>query len=178
MSPLDRLIPLTARQAECLDIIERSVRSRGFPPTLREIASAMGIASTNGVNDHLKALERKGRIEREDTSSRGITVVGLLDEMSGERVPLFDETGKSSRRIAIDRVSMGLSPEHRVFAMIEGEHTYFVLEISEKPATPGRFVYRRWCGRLSIGTVDGVLVGLVIAKLHVFPWPRGAGRSS
>ena len=71
---------LTARQAECLAIIRESVATRGFPPTLREIGARMGIGSTNGVNDHLKALERKGAIARDDELSRGIRV---LDPTAG-----------------------------------------------------------------------------------------------
>jgi len=45
---------------------------RGYPPTLREIGAHMGIRSTNGVNDHLRALERKGYLTREDMKSRAL----------------------------------------------------------------------------------------------------------
>ena len=48
---------LTDRQKEVLDFIQESIGTRGYPPTLREIGERMGIRSTNGVNDHLKALE-------------------------------------------------------------------------------------------------------------------------
>ena len=50
---------LTPRQKLILDFITDSVKRHGFPPTIREIGDHMGIRSTNGVNDHLKALERK-----------------------------------------------------------------------------------------------------------------------
>jgi repressor LexA len=48
---------------------------QGRPPTIREIAKANGIASTNGVECHLKALEGKGVIEREPTLARGIRML-------------------------------------------------------------------------------------------------------
>jgi repressor LexA len=64
--------PLTARQQEALDLIAESLAVRGYPPTLREIGERMGIRSTNGVNDHLKALERKGYLAREDLKSRAL----------------------------------------------------------------------------------------------------------
>ena len=67
-------IELTDRQLEVLRIIVRSIRDDGWPPTLREIGEAMGIKSTNGVNDHLKALERKGFIQRFDLRSRAIRI--------------------------------------------------------------------------------------------------------
>jgi len=67
---------LTQRQRQALDFIADYITARGFPPTLREIGEAMGIRSTNGVNDHLKALEKKGYLEREDLKSRALRPVG------------------------------------------------------------------------------------------------------
>ncbi|MBI2895225.1 MAG: transcriptional repressor LexA [Deltaproteobacteria bacterium] len=63
---------LTKRQQMVLDYIRKSIDDRGFPPTLREIGVFMGIRSTNGVNDHLRALERKGYLKREDMKSRAL----------------------------------------------------------------------------------------------------------
>lgn len=61
---------LTQRQKAVLDYIVESIQDRGYPPTLREIGNHLGIKSTNGVNDHLRALERKGYLTREDMKSR------------------------------------------------------------------------------------------------------------
>lgn len=61
---------LTDRQRAVLDFIVESITDRGYPPTLREIGNHLGIKSTNGVNDHLRALERKGYLTREDMKSR------------------------------------------------------------------------------------------------------------
>lgn len=63
---------LTQRQQMVLDFINQSITERGYPPTLREIGARMGIRSTNGVNDHLRALERKGYLTREDMKSRAL----------------------------------------------------------------------------------------------------------
>lgn len=63
---------LTARQEQVLAFIRESILQRGYPPTLREIGAHMGIRSTNGVNDHLRALERKGYLSREDMKSRAL----------------------------------------------------------------------------------------------------------
>ncbi len=68
---------LTKRQEMVLDFITRSINNRGYPPTLREIGSHMGIRSTNGVNDHLRALERKGYLKREDMKSRALKPVNM-----------------------------------------------------------------------------------------------------
>jgi repressor LexA len=66
---------LTKRQEQTLDFIRLSIGERGYPPTLREIGEHMGIRSTNGVNDHLVALERKGYVKREDLKSRTLRIV-------------------------------------------------------------------------------------------------------
>lgn len=65
---------LTERQRAILDFIVRQAEERGFPPTIREIGEHMvpKIRSTNGVNDHLKALERKGYLLRGEQQSRAL----------------------------------------------------------------------------------------------------------
>lgn len=64
---------LTKRQEAILRFIVESIRDHGFPPTIAEIGEEFGITSTNGVNDHLIALEKKGYIER-SSKARGIHV--------------------------------------------------------------------------------------------------------
>jgi SOS-response transcriptional repressor LexA len=66
---------LTQRQQSILDFVVAFLRERGYPPTLREIGANLGIKSTNGVSDHLRALERKGYIVRSSMLSRGIRPV-------------------------------------------------------------------------------------------------------
>ncbi len=64
--------PLTARQAEVLQLIRDFVQSTGFPPTRADIAQVLGFKSANAAEDHLKALARKGYIELLPGASRGI----------------------------------------------------------------------------------------------------------
>lgn len=73
--PFDRRAKLTRKQEAILDWVAAFVAARGYAPTLREIGTAFGIVSTNGVNDHLRALERKGFIRRRAMQSRAITLV-------------------------------------------------------------------------------------------------------
>jgi repressor LexA len=63
---------LTERQLEVLRFIARQIDDAGYPPTIREIGEALDIRSTNGVNDHLKALERKGYLSRDPVKSRAL----------------------------------------------------------------------------------------------------------
>lgn len=79
---------LTDRQKEVLEFISESIAARGYPPTLREIGERMGIRSTNGVNDHLKALEKKGYLAREDLKSRALRPLKLpMGTAVGARPP-------------------------------------------------------------------------------------------
>src|SRR3989449_5274752 len=67
--------PLTDRQEKILAFIKKSIQEQGYPPTIREIGEHFGIRSTNGVNDHLKALERKGYLMRGELKSRALSVI-------------------------------------------------------------------------------------------------------
>lgn len=78
---------LTDRQRQALDYISDCLSLRGYPPTLREIGEHMGIRSTNGVNDHLKALERKGYLVREELKSRALRPVDFGDRSSPKEAP-------------------------------------------------------------------------------------------
>lgn len=55
---------LSPRQEEVLRFLVRWLQEHGVPPSYREIGSSLGIRSTNGVSDHVRALERKGYIDR------------------------------------------------------------------------------------------------------------------
>ena len=86
---------LTARQQAVLDYISASIHERGYPPTLREIGTHLGIRSTNGVNDHLRALERKGYLTREDMKSRTLRLVHNNDqETDGVPAALKEKVGQ------------------------------------------------------------------------------------
>jgi repressor LexA len=98
---------LTDRQRQILDFIVRESEARGFPPTIREIGEEMEIRSTNGVNDHLKALERKGYLLRGEQQSRALVAT--------KRARLVLGLGAAQRRDAdmvevplLGRVAAGL----------------------------------------------------------------------
>jgi repressor LexA len=59
-----------------LAYIERTAAERGYPPSVREIASAVGLASTSAVHHHLLRLQKEGRLSRQPTRSRALTIPG------------------------------------------------------------------------------------------------------
>jgi len=69
-------VPVTkhdaARKQKIIEFIAATVRDRGYPPSVREIAAAVQLASTSAVFHHLQALEREGLLERGASHSRAI----------------------------------------------------------------------------------------------------------
>lgn len=66
---------LTKRQQEILDFIKTFMVKHGFPPTIREIGEALGISSPATIHAHLKNLESRGVIRRNDTKNRAIELL-------------------------------------------------------------------------------------------------------
>lgn len=78
------------RKRKILDFIAATLRQRGFPPSVREIAVAVGLASTSAVHHHLQVLEREGYLERGAAQSRAIRLTptaALRLGLSNELVP-------------------------------------------------------------------------------------------
>ncbi len=76
------------RKQRIIEYIATTVRESGYPPSVREIAAAVGLASTSAVHHHLSALEKEGLLERDATQSRAIrlTPAALLTSGSGSDV--------------------------------------------------------------------------------------------
>jgi len=124
---------LTARQQAIYEFIRRHAEQNGYPPSIREIGRAFDIRSTNGVTDHLKALERKGKIRRGEFKSRALVAQEAVDNVSltGRlvQVPVLGSVpaGRLSEAIqeSDDHVYMDsyfVSPDREVFALrVRGE---------------------------------------------------------
>ncbi|MFL5318185.1 MAG: transcriptional repressor LexA [Myxococcaceae bacterium] len=102
---------LTDRQLQILNYIVKESELRGFPPTIREIGEEMGIASTNGVNDHLKALERKGYLNRGEQQSRALVAskrarmvlgLGARKDSSIVEIPLLGKVAAGAPLLAAE----------------------------------------------------------------------------
>ena len=68
---------LTARQKEVFDFLKDFLRERGFPPTLREIASHFGLRGPRAPQKTLNILERKGYIRKVPGGSRAIEILSF-----------------------------------------------------------------------------------------------------
>ena len=71
------------RKLKILDYIAATLRSRGYPPSVREIALAVGLSSTSAVHHHLQMLERDGFLERGAAQSRAIRLTPTRPSAAG-----------------------------------------------------------------------------------------------
>ena len=118
---------LTKRQQQVFDYVTKSINERGYPPTLREIGKRMGIGSTNGVNDHLKALIKKGYLKRDHMKSRTLRPAMVTGKLVD--VPVVGRVAAGMPILAVENVedtvrmdSFFLGSAKEVFALkVQGE---------------------------------------------------------
>jgi len=133
---------LTPRQRRVLESIRDSVERRGYPPSMREIGEAAGLASPSSVSHQLAALERKGFLRRDPHRPRAIEVM-TPDAPATVVEPQVDETGSGDQRPApsyvpvVGRIAAGgpiLAEQavEDVFPLprqVVGEGTLFMLQV-------------------------------------------------
>ncbi len=68
--------PRGDNQQRILDFIKSEIQTKGYPPSVREIANAVGLKSTSTVHGHLQRLEKRGLLHRDAMKPRAMEVVG------------------------------------------------------------------------------------------------------
>ena len=94
---------LTKRQQQVYDFLEAYIASKGYPPTLQEIAQHLHVSGNLGVLRHLKALERAGLITRSPGSSRSIALTGKNDACS-VLLPLVGTVRAGLPQLALEEI--------------------------------------------------------------------------
>lgn len=99
---------VSKRQEDILTFIKDEVRKKGYPPSVREIGEAVGLASSSTVHGHLARLESKGLIRRDPTKPRAIEILDL-DEFASLRpsvlhVPLIGKVTAGLPITAIENI--------------------------------------------------------------------------
>lgn len=101
---------LTTRQREILGFIDDTIRDRGYPPSVREIGTAVGLTSPSTVHSHLGTLQRLGYLRRDPTKPRAIEVrweagSGVIMERRPVRhVPLVGDVAAGTGVLAAENV--------------------------------------------------------------------------
>jgi repressor LexA len=123
---------LTTRQKQVLDFIEECQTRTGVVPSTREIQEHFGFASQTAAVNHLRALARKGVIQRMAGKARAMAVTASLRRQAIVDVPLYGsiaagmaeavEQEEELGTVSVDSVSAGLAKDRRVFALkVRGE---------------------------------------------------------
>jgi repressor LexA len=96
------------RKQKILECIARTVTERGYPPSVREIADAVGLASTSAVHHHLTALERDGLLERGPHSSRALRLTSAGEAELATPRPHLGIGRVTPFRMPVDRDALAL----------------------------------------------------------------------
>ena len=98
---------VSKRQEDILAFIKEEVRAKGYPPSVREIGEAVGLASSSTVHGHLARLEQKGFIRRDPTKPRAIEILEPEDSIQKQNVihvPLVGKVTAGSPITAIENI--------------------------------------------------------------------------
>ncbi|MFS8631532.1 MAG: transcriptional repressor LexA [Bacillales bacterium] len=95
---------LSKRQQMILDFIKSEVEVKGYPPSVREIAKAVGLASSSTVHGHLERLEKKGYIRRDPTKPRAIEIVDVDENIQKDRARYAPVIGKVTAGLPITAI--------------------------------------------------------------------------
>ncbi|CAH2713165.1 LexA repressor [Neobacillus rhizosphaerae] len=116
------MVKISKRQQDILDFIKDEVKSKGYPPSVREIGEAVGLASSSTVHGHLARLESKGLIRRDPTKPRAIEILEV------------DEAAHIPRNKVVNVPVVGKVTAGLPITAIENVEEYFPLPESLAPA--------------------------------------------
>src|SRR5947199_5443569 len=110
---------LTGRQQEIWDFLVEYVDAHGYPPTVREIGEAVGLASPSTVHAHLANLERAGLLKRDPTKPRALDLVGrerreAAAALESSKLPLLGQIAAGGPLLAEQNIEEHLSVPERL----------------------------------------------------------------
>ncbi|MFK3894289.1 transcriptional repressor LexA [Bacillus subtilis] len=120
---------LSKRQLDILRFIKAEVKSKGYPPSVREIGEAVGLASSSTVHGHLARLETKGLIRRDPTKPRAIEILDEevdIPQSQVVNVPVIGKVTAGSPITAVENIEEYFPLPDR---MIPPDEHVFMLEI-------------------------------------------------
>ncbi|MBQ8983733.1 MAG: transcriptional repressor LexA [Lachnospiraceae bacterium] len=108
---------ITDKQREILEFMKEQILSKGYPPSVREICSAVHLKSTSSVHSHLETLEKNGYIRRDPTKPRAIEIVDDTFNLTRRElvnVPMLGRVAAGEPLLADDNINgyFPLPPEY------------------------------------------------------------------
>lgn len=123
---------MSIRQQQILDFIKDEVKAKGYPPSVREIGEAVGLASSSTVHGHLDRLEKRGLIRRDKTKPRAIEILTddfADDNFQGDSVVYVPVVGKVTAGTPITAIE-NIEEQFPLPAHLVGSDTVFMLSVS------------------------------------------------
>jgi repressor LexA len=103
-----RRTSLSDKQLAILEMIQRSVASRGYPPSMREIGDAVGLSSLSSVTHQLNQLELSGYLRRDPNRPRALEVLIDLPSSSGENTESGPQVQDAAMVPLVGRIAAGI----------------------------------------------------------------------
>ncbi|MBA7631694.1 LexA repressor [subsurface metagenome] len=157
---------LTERQRKILQFLKRYVSRRGYPPTLREIAQNFRIKWTQGIEKHLRALQKKGYIKR-SSGARSIEIMGFSQ---GRSIPVVGTIAGGKPILAEENIekTFALSKD-----LLSGKDNYFLKvqgdSMSKAGILDGDYVLVRPQSMAEKGEVVAASIGDEATVKYFFP---------
>lgn len=122
---------ISKRQQDILDFIKQQVSEKGYPPSVREIGEAVGLASSSTVHGHLSRLEKKGYIRRDPTKPRAIEILtnddtNKIPKVETVNVPIIGKVTAGIPITAIENIEDYLPLPER---LVPADGNLFILVI-------------------------------------------------
>ena len=115
--------PLSEKQKQILAFIREYTDEQGYPPSVREIAAAVGLRSPSSVHAHLKRLQELGKLDKGEHKTRAITIAGETHR-SGDSVPILGRVTAGMPILAVEETQGTLHTD------LHGRHgEFFALRI-------------------------------------------------
>ena len=99
---------ITQKQSEILEYIKSQILNKGYPPSVRDICSAVNLKSTSSVHAHLESLEKNGYIRRDPTKPRPIEIIDdnfNLTRREMVNVPVLGQVAAGEPILAVDNIT-------------------------------------------------------------------------
>ncbi len=177
---------LTDRQRQILDLIKDRIATRGYPPTVREIGDAVGLASPSSVHAQISTLVRTGRLRRDPSKPRALVVVegkGVKRRPTAGRPPSDQDVGRPVALLGTIAAGNPIPADQHVEetmtlpTRLVGEGELFMLEVKGESMTgagilPGDLVVVRRQPRVENGEIAAVLVDeteATVKRVRILP---------
>lgn len=133
---------LSKRQNDILKFIKSEVNKKGYPPSVREIGKAVGLASSSTVHGHLDRLEKKGLIRRDPTKPRAIEILDTdiaanVPKSATVHIPVIGKVTAGQPITAVENIEEYLPLPERLFS--EDDHVFILNVMGDSMIEAGIF---------------------------------------